>query len=58
MLTRARILLKADRGEHASKKGSALPDREIFEMLETSAATVGRVRERSFRQGSTRPWSV
>ncbi len=50
MLNRARVLLKADRGEHASE-GSALADREIARMLETSSATVGRVRERFFRQG-------
>ncbi len=51
MLNRARVLLKADRrGEHASE-GAALADREIARMLETSSATVGRVRERYFRQG-------
>jgi hypothetical protein len=49
MLTRARILLKADVGEHA--EGPSLFDREIAGMLETSAATVGRVRERFFTQG-------
>lgn len=49
MLNRARILLKADLGEHAS--GSALIDREIARMLETSTATVQRVRERFCTQG-------
>jgi hypothetical protein len=49
MLTRARILLKADVGEHA--EGPSRFDREIAGMLETSAATVGRVRERFCRQG-------
>src|SRR5215210_6028199 len=51
MLNRARVLLKADIGEHAAGGGPALGDREIARMLETSAATVGRVRERFFRQG-------
>jgi transposase len=50
MLTRARILLKADQGQHAGE-GPVLKDREIAEMLETSAATVGRVREQFWRQG-------
>lgn len=50
MLTRARILLKADQGEHAGGP-PALTDGRIAEMLETSAATVGRVRERFCRQG-------
>ena len=50
MLNRARILLKADAGEHAGK-GSAPGDREIACMLETSPATVGRVRQRFFGQG-------
>jgi len=50
MLNRARILLKADAGEHAGKD-PAPGDREIARMLETSPATVGRVRERFFRQG-------
>jgi transposase len=49
MLNRARILLKADVGEHA--EGEPLLDREIAPMLETSTATVQRVRERFFRQG-------
>jgi transposase len=49
MLNRARILLKADQGEHS--EGEALSDRAIASMLETSSATVGRVRERFFRQG-------
>jgi len=51
MRNRARILLKADAGEHAGKTGSALAAPEIARMLETSPATVGRVRERSRRQG-------
>ena len=50
MLNRARILLKTDRGEHSGEGPTPL-DREIAEMLETSTATVGRVRERFFRQG-------
>jgi hypothetical protein len=50
MLTRARILLKTDTGEHAGG-GPPLTDGRVAEMLETSAATVGRVRERFFRQG-------
>ncbi len=50
MLNRARVLLKADCGDYAGER-SALADREIARMLETSAATVGRVRERFFRQG-------
>jgi transposase len=49
MLNRARILLKADEGKHA--EGEPLLDREIAPMLETSTATVQRVRERFFRQG-------
>jgi hypothetical protein len=49
MLNRARILLKADAGEHAS--APALIDREIAGMLETSTATVQRVRERFCAQG-------
>jgi transposase len=48
-LNRARILLKADVGKHA--KGEALIDREIAQMLETSAATVQRVRERFYEGG-------
>jgi hypothetical protein len=50
MLNRARILLKTDRGEHSGEDPTPL-DREIAEMLETSTATVGRVRERFFGQG-------
>lgn len=50
-LNRARILLKADRGEHAGGAGPTPSDREIAEMLETSTDTVGRVRERFWRQG-------
>ena len=49
MLNRARILLKADVGEHS--EGEPLIDREIAPMLETSTATVQRVRERFCRQG-------
>lgn len=50
MLNCARILLKADiGGEHAG--GQALIDREIAQMLDTSTATVQRVRERFCRQG-------
>jgi hypothetical protein len=41
MLTRARILLKADVGEHAGEC-PALVDREIAGMLQISAATVGQ----------------
>jgi hypothetical protein len=50
MLNRARILLKTDRGEHSGDGPTPL-DGQIAEMLETSTATVGRVRERFFRQG-------
>jgi hypothetical protein len=49
MLNRARILLKADVGKHA--QGRPLLDREIAPMLESSTATVQRVRERFCRQG-------
>jgi transposase len=49
MLNRARILLKADVGKHA--EGEPLIDRQIAPMLETSTATVQRVRERFCRQG-------
>lgn len=49
MLTRARVLLKTDTGEHAG--GPPPSDCGIAGMLETSAATVGRVRERFCRQG-------
>jgi transposase len=49
MLNRARILLKADAGKHA--EGEPLIDREIAPILETSTATVQRVRERFCRQG-------
>ena len=51
MLNRARVLLKADTGEHATDGPAPLADREIASMLETSSATVGRVRERFCRQG-------
>ncbi len=50
MLNRARILLKADTGEHAGG-GPALTDQQIAGMLETGTATVGRVRERFCVQG-------
>jgi transposase len=49
MLNRARILLKADVGEHVAEE--ILIDKEIAGMLETSTATVQRVRERFCRQG-------
>jgi hypothetical protein len=49
MLNRARILLKADVGRHSEEE--PLLDREIAPMLETSTATVQRVRERFCRQG-------
>ena len=49
-LNRARILLKADQGEH-SEEDAVLSDVAIAGMLETSSATVGRVRERFFLQG-------
>ncbi len=48
-LNRARILLKAEVGKHANEE--ALIDREIAQMLETSAATVQRVRERFYEGG-------
>jgi transposase len=49
MLNRARILLKADVGRDS--EGGSLLDRHIAPMLETSTATVRRVRERFCRQG-------
>jgi len=52
MLNRARILLKADVGKYA--QGRPLIDQHIAPMLETSTATVQRVRERSCRQGLDR----
>jgi transposase len=48
-LNRARILLKADVGEHT--KEETLTDREIAQMLETSPATVQRARERFYEEG-------
>lgn len=48
-MNRARILLKADIGKHA--EGEALIDKEIARMLETSPATVQRVRERFYEGG-------
>ena len=54
MLNRARILLKTDLGEHS--EGRVLIDREIAGILETSTATVQRVRERAFAlRGLMRP---
>jgi hypothetical protein len=50
-LNRARILLKADRSEYSDHEGEELSDLAIARMLETSSATVGRVRERFFLQG-------
>ena len=50
MLTRARILLKAAVGEEYAQ-GAPLIDKEIAKMLETSTATVQRVRERFCTQG-------
>jgi hypothetical protein len=56
-LNRARILLKADVGKHA--KGEALIDREIARMLETSPATVQRVRELLVTREDSRPrWNA
>jgi hypothetical protein len=52
MLNRARILLKADVGEHVAEE--ALIDKEIAEMLDTSTTTVQRERERFCRQGLER----
>ena len=51
MLNRARVLLKAVQGGYATDRSAPLADRQIARMLETSSATVGRVRERFFRQG-------
>jgi transposase len=48
-LNRARILLKADVGKHA--EAEPLIDRQIAQMLETSTATVQRVRERFYEGG-------
>jgi hypothetical protein len=48
-LNRARILLKADVGKHTEEE--ALIDRQIAQMLETSPATVQRVRERFYEGG-------
>ena len=48
-LNRARILLKTDVGKHA--EGEAFIDKEIAQMLETSTATVQRVRERFYEGG-------
>jgi len=46
MLTRARVLLKAD-----AKGPNRWTDERIAEALDTSVATVGRVRKRFCRQG-------
>jgi transposase len=48
-LTRARILLKTDIGNHA--EAQALSDRQIAQMLDTSIATVQRARERFYEGG-------
>ncbi len=59
MLNRARILLKVDQGEHAGGEGPAPADREIARMLETSSATVGRVRAGdSFVRAWTPRWNA
>jgi transposase len=47
MLTRVRILLKADQGAH----GPGWADRAIAEALETGTATVERVRRRYVTEG-------
>ncbi len=52
-LNRARILLKADVGKHA--EGEALIDKEIAGMLDTSTATVQRVRGRFYEGGLEAP---
>ena len=44
---RARILLKADKGEH----GPAWPDHKIVEALDTSLGTVRRTRQKYLAQG-------
>lgn len=46
-LTHARILLKADEGEH----GPGWTDDQIHEALEVSLATIGRVRQRFIEHG-------
>src|SRR5512143_2151713 len=46
-LTRARILLKADAGEH----GPAWKDEDIVNVLDCGTATVSRVRERFVMEG-------
>jgi homeodomain-containing protein len=46
-LTRARILLKLDAGEH----GPAWTDEEVIDALDTSASTVLRLRRRFIEQG-------
>ena len=48
-MNRARILLKTDLGKHA--EAEAFIDRQIAQMLETSTATVQRVRERFYEGG-------
>ena len=57
-LNRARILLKADRGEYSDHQGEELSDVAIARMLETSSATVGRLRERFFVPGLDAPSSA
>jgi len=46
-LTRARVLLKVDAGEH----GPAWSDEEVVDALDCSAATVYRLRERFVMEG-------
>jgi transposase len=46
-LTRARVLLKADAGDH----GPAWPDERIAEALEVGVATVARIRRRFAARG-------
>jgi hypothetical protein len=46
-LTRARMLLKIDAGEH----GPAWTDEEVLDALDTSASTVLRLRRRFIEQG-------
>lgn len=48
-ITRARILLKADRGVHA--QGPPLIDRDIAEALDSSVSTVLRLRRQFCREG-------
>ena len=48
-ITRARILLKADRGAHS--QGPPLIDRDIAEALDSSVSTVLRIRRQFCREG-------